>query len=45
MKITYKQIDSLVLLVSQIFLGLLALYFILGIAQILIWVIGALETQ
>lgn len=42
MKITHKRVNSLVLLVSQIFLGLLALYFVLGIAQIVIWIAGVL---
>lgn len=42
MKITYKQLDNFAVLLFQIFFGLLALYFVLGIAQILIWVAGAL---
>ena len=32
MKITYKQLDRFALLLFQIFFGLLALYFVLGIA-------------
>lgn len=42
MRISYKQLDSFAVLLFQIFFGLLALYFIVGIAQILVWVIGAL---